>query len=428
MQRCPHQCITMKEDEEGFLYPFVDENSCIDCGLCEKVCHELHPYERRKPLNLYAAMHNDDEVREHSSSGGIFHMLAEKTLGKGGVVFGARFDEEWQVVIASAETIEEVMPFLGSKYVQARTEDAFRKAEGFLKQGRHVLFSGTRCQIAGLHHFLRKEYDNLITVDFVCHGVPSPLVWRRYLKEVTQNVHRINEIHFRNKKDGWKRFCLDLKYDRDNQTVEVSSFHGVNHFMRAFLSDMILRPSCHDCKAKEGRSMSDITIADFWGVNIEMPEMDDDKGTSLLIVNTEKGKEYIDWERMKWKETELEIVRKYNAGFSASTIPHYRRDLFFMKLKSEESITTHIDDMLRLSFSSRMRIKLGRIKREFFKMLKDKKLIGGKTKGYMNTSQKYPDPLLSAGQLHVSDISFRSKEKGWKEYRVTIRLKEGSII
>ena len=425
MQRCPHQCITMKEDEEGFLYPFVDENSCIDCGLCEKVCHELHPYERRKPLNLYAAMNNDDEVREHSSSGGIFHMLAEKTLGKGGVVFGARFDEEWQVVIASAKTIEEVMPFLGSKYVQARTEDAFRKAEDFLKQGRHVLFSGTPCQIAGLHHFLRKEYDNLITVDFVCHGVPSPLVWRRYLTEVTESVHRINEIHFRNKKDGWKRFCLDLKYDRDSQMVEVSSFHGVNHFMRAFLSDMILRPSCHDCMAKEGKSMSDITIADFWGVNIEMPEMDDDKGTSLLIVNTEKGKEYIDWERMKWKETELETVRKYNAGLSASTIPHHRREVFFKKLMSTESITTHIDDMLRPTFISRMRIKLGRIRRELLANLKAKKRTGGdKTKEYLNTSQELPDTLLSADRLYISDISFRNKEKGWKEYRMTIKLKE----
>ena len=158
--------------------------------------------------------------------------------------------------------------------------------------------------------------------------------------------------------------------------MEVSSFHGVNHFMRAFLSDMILRPSCHNCKAKEGRSLSDITIADFWGVNIEMPEMDDDKGTSLLIVNTEKGKEYIDWERMKWKETELETVRKYNAGLSASTIPHHRRDLFFKRLKSTESITALIDDMLRPTFISRMRIKLGKIRRGILANLKAKKRTG----------------------------------------------------
>lgn len=150
--KCPKHCITMQADNEGFLYPVVNEADCIDCGLCEKVCHELHPYEERKPQNVYAAINKDEEIRLKSSSGGIFYLLAEKTITEGGVVFGARFDDQWQVVIDYADTLEGIKPFMGSKYLQARTATAFKDAEAFLKQGRKVLFSGSPCQIAGLHH------------------------------------------------------------------------------------------------------------------------------------------------------------------------------------------------------------------------------------------------------------------------------------
>lgn len=423
-QRCPRQCITMKEDKEGFLYPVVEESLCIDCGLCEKICHELNEYEKRMPTDIFAAINRDDCIRRQSSSGGVFHLLAERTIRNGGVVFGARFDDNWQVVIDYAETHEGITPFLGSKYVQARTEKSYIHAESFLKNGREVLFSGTPCQIAGLHHFLRKDYDNLVTVDFVCHGVPSLKVWEKYLFEVTENVKRANNIRFRSKRDGWKRFYFELTYEKDSQTVELSSFHGTNHFMRAFLSDMILRPSCHNCKAKEGRSRSDITIADFWGVNAELPEMDDDKGTSLLIINTEKGERLIKWDRLTHKRTNIETVRKYNGGFSSVCTPHRNREKFFSKLDSCDSVTCLIDDMLRLPLASRIRIRLGALKMAITDILKGKKRIGGgKINVSVNTNEELLLLSLPVDRLHISDISFRCKEKGWKKYNIVIKMK-----
>ncbi len=182
-QRCPKECISMHEDSEGFLYPEVDASLCIDCHLCEKVCPVIHPGGERRPLASYAAVNRDERVRQSSSSGGVFTALAEKVIARGGVVFGARFDEKWEVVHGWTDSVEGLAGFRGSKYVQSRMGSCFREAESFLKSGREVLFSGTPCQVSGLRLFLRKEYAGLLTVDFICHGVPSPGVWRNYLKE-----------------------------------------------------------------------------------------------------------------------------------------------------------------------------------------------------------------------------------------------------
>ena len=374
--KCPKHCITMQADGEGFLYPVVNEAECIDCGLCEKVCHELHPCDERKPLNVYAAINKDEQVRMNSSSGGIFYLLAEKTISEGGVVFGARFDEDWQVVIDYAETLEDVKPFMGSKYVQARTSTAYRDAETFLKQGRKVLFSGSPCQIAGLHHFLRKAYDNLTTVDFVCHGVPSPKVWQRYLDEVvTSGKRAINDVKFRNKGNGWKKFNFVLSYNQDSKSYSLSSWHQQNHYMRAFLSDMILRPSCHDCRAKQGSSHSDITIADFWGIDREIPDMDDDKGTGLVLVNTEKGRQALDWSKVTMKESSIEVASKYNGGLSSQTKPHPKRTEFFAALDTSSSVIALIDKSLRPPLKRRIRIAIGRYKQLIKRLLVN--IIGG---------------------------------------------------
>ena len=370
--KCPKHCITMQADSEGFLYPVVNEVECIDCGLCEKVCHELHPYDERKPLSVYAAINKDEQVRMNSSSGGMFYLVAEKTISEGGVVFGARFDEDWQVAIDYAESMEAVKPFMGSKYVQARTATAYRDAETFLKQGRKVLFSGSPCQIAGLHHYLRKDYDNLTTVDFVCHGVPSPKVWQRYLDEVvTSGKRAINDVKFRNKSNGWKKFNFVLSYNQDSKSYTLSSWHQQNHYMRAFLSDMILRPSCHDCRAKQGRSHSDITIADFWGINVEMPEMDDDKGTGLVLVNTEKGLQALDWNKVNKMESSLEVASKYNAGLSSLTMPHPKRAEFFAVLDTSPSVINLIDKSLRPPLSRQIRMALRKFKQLIKRILKN---------------------------------------------------------
>jgi hypothetical protein len=310
----------MQEDCEGFLYPLVNDDMCVDCKLCEKVCPIINQNEPRRPLKIYAAKHPDDEIRLNSSSGGVFTLLAEQVIAEGGVVFGARFDESWQVVHDYTETVEGLAAFRGSKYVQSTIGDTYREAREFLKQGRNVLFSGTPCQIAGLRKFLGKEYENLLTVDVVCHGVPSPLVWREYLEEIREKLRAerdagkntvssslmempvITGISFRDKTHGWKKYGFRLRYvvskaagntvsasANDTECTMLQPFPE-NVFMKGFLSNFYLRPSCYDCSSRTGKSGSDITIADFWGVQNYYPEFDDDRGVGLVLVNSDKGR------------------------------------------------------------------------------------------------------------------------------------------
>lgn len=317
---CARQCITMQEDNEGFQYPVVDEGTCTDCGLCEKVCPVINQDEPRKPLKVYAAKNKDEEIRKQSSSGGIFTPLAESVIRDGGVVFGAKFDKDWNVVHAWSDTIEGIADFRGSKYVQSTIGDTYREAREFLKQGRKVLFSGTPCQIAGLRKFLRKEYDNLLTVDVVCHGVPSPLVWRKYLEETREKLRAerdagkntvssslmempvITGISFRDKTHGWKKFGFRFRYAaskaagnsvsssaNDSERTLLQPFPE-NVFMKGFLKNLYLRPSCYACASRSGKSGSDISIADFWGVQNYYPEFDDDRGVGLVLVNSDKGR------------------------------------------------------------------------------------------------------------------------------------------
>ena len=295
---CPVKCIHLQEDAEGFLYPVVDKAGCIECGRCEKACPFLNAENGRKPLKVFAAQSMEEELRACSSSGGIFTLLAMRTIEEGGVVFGVRFDEEWRPVFDYADTVEGIAAFRGSKYVQAIVGNAYVEAKAFLEQGRKVMFCGTPCQIAGLKRFMRSEPENLLAVDVVCHGVPSPLVWRQYLRETVKSEASpvITGICFRDKKTGWKKYSLVVrgKSVHDGQdSILVSEMHMENRFMQAFLSDMILRQSCYACKVKGGRSLSDITIADFWGVSGFHPEMDDDLGTNLVFAYTEKGLEHL---------------------------------------------------------------------------------------------------------------------------------------
>lgn len=236
------QCITMQEDKEGFLYPVIDNNLCATCGLCEKVCPIINQAEEQIPLRTLVAKNKNEEIRKASSSGGIFTLYAEKTIKKGGIVYGAIFNEKWEVRHSSVETIEGLDRLRGSKYVQSKIGNCYQEAEKRLKEGREVLFTGTPCQIAGLKRYLRKEYKNLTTIDVVCHGVPSPRVWREYLKERCQelgiSINEIKEISFRDKVVGWKRYSLSLKTDTLYTYKPVDN----DTFMRCFLNDLCLRP------------------------------------------------------------------------------------------------------------------------------------------------------------------------------------------
>lgn len=352
VQVCPKQCITLKEDQEGFLYPLVNASICVDCGLCEKTCpiiNQGHPHES---ISVYAAVNPDEETRLQSSSGGIFTLLAETVIADNGVVFGARFDKHWDVVHDYTETFEGLTAFRGSKYVQSRLGNAYSQAEQFLKAGRKVMFTGTPCQVKGLRQYLRKEYDNLLAVDFVCHGVPSPKVWREYLdEEVARQCDKnsvsshpissfsdrdalVKGMSFRNKVLGWKKYSFVLTLSKasaagEQNTVSSSSIFYDNAYMQAFLANLSLRPSCYNCPTKEGKSGSDITLGDFWGIENVDSSMDDDKGTSLVILNTNKGRDtFADLDLNYCKEESYNAAVSANPSIEVSVAEPPYRNLF----------------------------------------------------------------------------------------------------
>ena len=293
---CPKQAISFINDDEGFWYPKVDMKKCIDCGLCEKICPFLNNHDTKKPIACYAAINSDNDERYKSSSGGVFWMLAKQIINYGGVIFGAAFNEDWMVIHSSATTMEEVRKFQGSKYVQSRVSGCYKEAEIALKQGKKVLFSGTACQIAGLKGYLKKEYDNLLLVDVICHGVPSPGIWNRYLIQLKED-RTITDLNFRDKSNGWKDYCFSAQFS--DGSVKTES-HLKNLFMQGFIKNLYLRPSCYHCKLKGGRCGCDITLGDFWGVETVLPQIDTREGVSFIIVNTEKGLKYIQTIENKW--------------------------------------------------------------------------------------------------------------------------------
>lgn len=375
VQRCPKSCIRMREDDEGFLYPEVDESVCIDCGLCEKVCPVIHQARENRPIVVCAAKNKSEEIRYQSSSGGVFTALANEIIREGGVVFGAGFDENWEVKHDCTETVEGLSAFRGSKYVQSRIGDSFKKAEQFLKIGRTVLFSGTPCQIAGLKRFLRKEYDNLLTVDFICHGVPSPGVWREYLKEETIRLYDrknrflshpyqkeevcIEGISFRDKRLGRKKFSFTLHVsvaDRhgDKKSFLLSEPLDKNIFMRGFLADLYLRPSCYACPSKTFKSGSDITIGDFWGVQHVMPMIDDDKGVSVVMLNAIKGETYFRKIGLDSSIVGYEVVLRYNPSIEKSVSLTGKRKLFYSDTKA--TLDERIENLCRLTYKQRLRM------------------------------------------------------------------------
>lgn len=400
VQACPKQCITMQQDEEGFLYPTVKENICIKCGLCERVCPVLNKGINRTPLFSYAAKNDNEAERLQSSSGGIFIILAKSILENGGVVFGARFDDDWNVVHSYTDSVEGMKPFMGSKYVQSQIGKSYVKAREFLDKGRKVLFSGTPCQIAGLKLFLRKDYENLLTVDVICHGVPSPAVWNKYLEEIKENARqgentvssplipsfsesdalvadkdvKIESISFRDKRLGWKKFSFALTLaeaaaDGKKNSVLLSHIHNEDPYFLGFNNyNLYLRPSCMKCPSRDLSSGSDITLADFWGIDTLLPELDDDKGVSVIMTNTEKGNNIICSLGIKLYSVNYADVLSRNTSITVNSkpTPSTIRDIIEYKLKlptkrdyffydTEKSIIKRINKLTKPTFKQQVR-------------------------------------------------------------------------
>ena len=333
VQSCPKNCMTMVADSEGFLYPKVDEAACANCGLCEKVCPILS-FKKPAAENVaaYAGYTPDEPLRQASSSGGVFSVLAQAILDRGGVIAGAAFAEDFSVSHIVVEKQGDLNRLRGSKYVQSRMEDVYIQVRQLLKQGRPVLFTGVACQVAGLKTFLGKNYDGLYTVDVLCHGVPSPKVWKHYLAEQEQrHGAKILAASFRHKRKGWKSFSMVLDFDNQKQYHEILDLDA---FMRLFLTNICLRPSCHSCRFKDFPRPADLTIGDAWGIGKHMPELDDDRGTSVVLVNSPKGRQL--WDTVAgglvYKPGQLDTLLPKDADSRRSVRPHSNRSRFFAAL------------------------------------------------------------------------------------------------
>ena len=335
---CPVKCIEMRADSEGFAYPVVAPSRCTDCGLCEAVCPFQATYTLNQHPKAFAAKHRDEGVRLNSSSGGAFTALAGQTIRAGGVVFGAAWDSDWLVSHTYTETLDGLSAFRGSKYLQSRTGESYRQAKAFLDAGRKVLYSGTPCQIAGLTRYLNRPYANLLAVDVACHGVPSPKVFQAWLCEILKNQgvqsSNIKEIAFKSKVTPyhWRNAGFVVEYNdgvSEKKYVE-STYQGA--YGRGFLADLYLRPSCHACVVKGKEYGSDLTLADFWGVERILPDFDDDKGVSLVFVNSGHGRRALDAAVATCLEVatvEYDDILRLCPMVARSVQPHRNRAAFF---------------------------------------------------------------------------------------------------
>ena len=278
----------------------------------------------------YACYNKNINVRMNSSSGGIFYLFAQTVIRAGGVVFGARFNGDWEVEHGWFEEIKDISSYMQSKYVQSDVGDTYQTAKKFLESGRSVLYSGTPCQISGLKTFLGKEYSNLMTIDFICHGVPSPMIWRRYLSEISAGKV-IKSISFRDKTEGWMDFSLKIDY-QDGSVYRKTLREDV--YMQGFLQDLYLRPSCYECSFRGIKRDSDITLADFWNGQKMLPNMVDNKGTSVLLVHTEKGEKILEDINAEIEicEVPLEFVKSTNSAIEKSCEMNPKRMKFYASI------------------------------------------------------------------------------------------------
>lgn len=324
---CPASCIVMRRDREGFDYPVANPDRCLNCGLCEKICPVLNPPPRTEPMVSYAARCED--ILERVSSGGVFQLLAEEIINQNGVVCGAALDHSCAVEHREVETIKELDALRGSKYVQSELYSIYEDVRCRLDEQCKVLFSGTPCQIAGLKVFLKGDHPHLYTVDIACHGVPSPGLWEKYRTAlVKKHSSVLKSVDFRDKSDGWRHY--NIRYEFEDKQVKVSRMK--DPYLALFLQNMTLRPSCYDCRLRNGHSGSDITLADLWSVAGTMPELNDDRGVSGVLINTEKGRLLYDRiaGRLIGREVMAEAVMAENGGFASGLvqIPQRREEFF----------------------------------------------------------------------------------------------------
>ena len=334
---CAHKAITFKKDHEGFWYPEVNRELCVDCGLCDKVCPMLHKADfvsRYDEATVFAAYTKDEAIRIDSTSGGIHSMLALEKFVRGGYVGGAVYNPDHtcsQIVTPDVSRLPEIR---SSKYLQSRSEGVYKEIRKLLREGKDVFYCGCPCQIHALYNYLGKEYDNLTTCDFICRGVNSPKVFLKYMEMLERQYgSKATEIKFKNKKWGWHNFSLRVNFENRMEYCK-DRWHDL-FFIGYLQSGNFARPSCYECPFKGFPQKADITLADFWGIEKIDPSMDQDRGTSLVMVNSEKGQKLFDAikDKIEWRQFTMDDARAGNPamdGSLKSVKPN--RDEFFRDL------------------------------------------------------------------------------------------------
>ena len=303
MNICPKEAITMHEDEYGFIYPIIDQEKCVKCGMCKRVCAFQNIEEKNEPIATYVATSKNTKQKINSASGGIFAMMATYVLEKKGVVFGCALENQKGYFVSKHIAIqqkEELPKLQGSKYVQSAIGKTYKEVLAYLNEGKLVLYSGTPCQIAGLKGFLGKSYKNLLTVDLVCHGIPSERMFNDYMQQEMKNRNAIDIIDysFRDKNKGWGENTKIVFLNTNNDEREVYIPARLSSYNTFFLDALITRENCYSCKYAGGNRPGDITLGDYWGIEDVHPELSEkdgfivEDGISCVIVNSKNGEQF----------------------------------------------------------------------------------------------------------------------------------------
>ena len=335
---CPKKCIKFSLDEEGFLFPSIDKNKCINCGQCERVC----PLNQEKIISkptVYGAFSRNNQIRYQSSSGGVFSELALEVFRKDGYVCGVEFNcQKKSAKHILINKVDELYKLRGSKYIQSDINGIFEKIKELLLVNKTVMFTGTPCQIAGLKSFLKTDYENLFCIEVICHGVPSTGLWEKYVDYVESKYNKtLENVYFRSKKYSWSNFGINKIHTDSTQKFQLSF---ENPYFRMFNSNLCLRKSCYDCKFKGLNTKADISLGDFWNIEKINSRLDDGKGISLVLINTEKGKQLFnsisDKVNICISDVDYTTACDLNNAIFKSMIINKNREQFFLDMKTME--------------------------------------------------------------------------------------------
>ncbi|MBR2491332.1 MAG: Coenzyme F420 hydrogenase/dehydrogenase, beta subunit C-terminal domain [Ruminiclostridium sp.] len=365
---CDAEAISMVSDQDGFYYPVVELSLCQGCMRCEEACPVISPLksEQQEPL-AYLAFSKNENIRKNSSSGGMFSLLAEDVLGEGGSVFGCVMTDDFfgahHVEVRNAQDLEKLR---GSKYLQSDLEDVFQQVKKRLLQGEKVLFSGTPCQIAGLQKYLGDNpRENLLAVDVICHGVPSPFVWKCYLRSKEKKYGGTAvKVSFRNKEFGWKNFSLAIMFSNgERYNAQVAE----DPYLRGFIQNHYLRESCFQCPFRGNHYHSDITLGDFWGIDQIYPDINDDAGISLVVAHTKKGVDSITCmdNRAFIAPAEFNDALRANPSYFSSPKKPPVRAFVLKDVRSSPDIEMILEKYGGTSVSSRIRRKTAKLFESF---------------------------------------------------------------